>query len=153
MSNEPEALRKEAQRLRAMITHAEQRLAEIEQLLVLMEKYGLLPRGPQAIAGATADLERSLRSRCMPSQRVQVTETCAEILSDGVRRLSRELLPLLEQRGIKLGGRNPKGLLATYLSKDDRFISKQGWTLRQAPIVVTTGADSRAHVTENPNQG
>jgi hypothetical protein len=61
-----------------------------------------------------------------------IIEGCAAILSDGKRRLSRELLPELEKLGIIVGGKNPKSLLASYLSAAGGFesvIKLGGWKL------------------------
>jgi len=59
---------------------------------------------------------------------------CDSILSDGRRRVSKEIVPELAKLGVSLNhSKDPAGLLASYLSREkNRFVSdvKQGgWTL------------------------
>lgn len=137
-------------------------MAQIDRHLQFLGGHeGLLREGPRPIADCTPELRRGLVRKCSPSRRVQVTDACAEILTDGIRRLSRDLLPEFQARGIRLEGRNPKALVATYLSQDERFVSDQrlgGWALRQAPLVAFAESPlskpaGRAAITKAPNFG
>jgi hypothetical protein len=84
------------------------------------------------------------------SQRQRIIEAADMVLSDGRRRLSRELLPELTKLGVIVGGKDPSGNLAAYLSREkERFHTDQkrgGWTLtrmmqkaRPADVVATAG--------------
>lgn len=66
----------------------------------------------------------------------RILETSQDILSDGKRRTSRELVEELKKRGVDIGGADPVNNLAAYLSPDDRFDSKRsegGWGLILPP--------------------
>lgn len=65
-----------------------------------------------------------------------ILATAAQILSDGRRRTSKELVEELKTHGVDIGGQDPVNNLAAYLSPDDRFESKRsegGWGLVQGP--------------------
>jgi hypothetical protein len=66
----------------------------------------------------------------------RILETSLDILSDGRRRQSKELVDELQKRGVEVGGRDPVNNLAAYLSPDERFDSKRsegGWGLVLRP--------------------
>lgn len=65
-----------------------------------------------------------------------ILSATAQILSDGRRRTSKELVDELKAYGVDIGGQDPVNNLAAYLSPDERFESKRsegGWGLVQGP--------------------
>jgi hypothetical protein len=105
-------------------------LDEVRTLIGLMRKH-CTPSPFQSALELTASMTADMKKKLTKQQ--QIIKGCAAILSDGKRRLSRELLPELEKLGITVGGKNPKSLLASYLSAADDFVSDQklgGWTLQ-----------------------
>lgn len=66
----------------------------------------------------------------------RILETSRDILSDGRRRSSRELVEELKRRGVEIGGADPVNNLAAYLSPDKHFDSRRsegGWGLVLPP--------------------
>jgi hypothetical protein len=62
----------------------------------------------------------------------RILSTSAEILSDGRRRTSKELLGELKERGVEVDGNDPATNLASYLSRAEGFESNRrdgGWGL------------------------
>jgi hypothetical protein len=126
--------------LRAQSEAMNKELEELSLLITLARKY--LESQPhdrpkpitaddalRAVQGAVE------RSQSVPKRR-RIVEAAAEILSDGRRRLSREMLTELLGRGVEVGGAPGKeaASLASYLSKDDQFVSDikaGGWTLKR----------------------
>lgn len=79
-----------------------------------------------------------------------VAEVSAELIANSpsghVRTL--DLIPMLEERGVKVGGKNPLAGVSAVLSKDDRFTPnrKLGWALKKetpASVAADAGADSQ----------
>jgi hypothetical protein len=135
-----QGLATEAQELREQIAKASERLEEIETLVRLAAKYNLnVDVKPTAIL---MQPKRVTETRIMAAAhgaahaltvRDKIILGCESILDDGKRRLSRELVPLLATLGVKVGGKDPAGNLAAYLSKEkDRFdsnVKQGGWSL------------------------
>ncbi|HEV2700787.1 MAG TPA: hypothetical protein VGV09_04095 [Steroidobacteraceae bacterium] len=134
-----EGLAAEAATLREHIEQYRVRLEEIETLVRLAEKYNLcvdrhievVPE-PKRVTDSRlfAAIHRAARDMTI---RDRIILGCESILDDGKRRLSRELVPELAKLGVNVGGKDPAGNLAAYLSKEkDRFdsnIKLGGWSL------------------------
>ena len=78
-----------------------------------------------------------------------VAEASAELIANATTGHIRtaDLIPLLEERGITVGGKSPLAGISAILSKDDRFEPnrKLGWGLKQqtpASAVTDAGANS-----------
>lgn len=137
--NTLEGLTAEAKSLREQIEEHQARIEEIDTLVRLAEKYNLwvgrtveTDVQPKRVTDARALGAAHLAGRVF-TVRDRIILGCESILGDGKRRLSRELVPELAKLGVIVGGRDPVGNLAAYLSKEkDRFDSntKQGgWSL------------------------
>jgi hypothetical protein len=141
-------LQAEANRLRALIEETQKRLSDIETLIGLLGTYDqLLEASARPASELVTKLHESLKRRSN-TLKERILDASEEILADGARRLSRDLLPELAKRGVRVGGKDPAANLASYLSREkERFVSDQragGWTLRQrmdSKAVVTTSTD------------
>jgi hypothetical protein len=74
--------------------------------------------------------------------RDRIVSEARAILRDGKPRGTKELLDLLEQRGVRIGGTQQIANLSAYLSKADEFVSDRGrggWMLRQQWLKAVTG--------------
>ena len=111
----PETLAAEADSLVQSIRELQGRLQEIQALLHLSKKYNLVRSGPQPEPVSDADNDKAaelmahmermgLVSEPRPPLRARIIAAAARVLSDGKRRLSRELLPELEQYGVVIDG-------------------------------------------------
>lgn len=120
-------------KLREEARVVEKELEELDQLIALATKYGVTEFGPEPTSAIAARVAGQLAIPLEKTLRDRVLDTAEEVLADGVRRLSRELLPELAARGVVLRGNKPVPNLAAYLSKAaDRFTSNVkagGWTL------------------------
>ena len=113
----------------------QKRLDEIETLLRLSRKYGLLTTGTQS--GQTELTVHMERMGLVPEPRhplrARIIASADLILSDGKRRLSRELLPELARYGVVVDGQNASANLSAYLSREKHLFqsspSDGGWTL------------------------
>jgi len=137
-------LRAEADRLRRVIADAQTRLDEIRELIRLLEKFGsVIEQRPVDIETAALNaidkvVRRHQDLRRPSTQKDRITNACEIILSDGRRRMSRALLVDLRSRGIEVPGNDPATNLASYLSRDERFVSNKrlgGWTLASLETV------------------
>lgn len=93
---------------------------------------GVLPGGGALPAGVLP----VVRGFGRVTKKETILVTAAQILSDGRRRTSKELVDELKTRGVDIGGQDPVNNLAAYLSPDERFESKRaegGWGLVQGP--------------------
>jgi hypothetical protein len=111
-------------------------LKEVRLLIELARKYAPQPNPVQPAGAVVMSVTRGLADRGMTKQK-RIFKATLEILSDGKRRLSRDLIPELEKRGVIVGGKNPKSLLASYLSTaPDVFesdVKLGGWMIRLGP--------------------
>jgi hypothetical protein len=122
-------LEMEASSLRERIAVSRQRLTEIETFLQLGQKLA-----GRANTGPTVDemLGAISASAIGSKQRDRVLGVAQQLLSDGERRTTRDLLAEMSKFGVLPGGANPALNLSTYLSRDSRFVSdtkRGGWTL------------------------
>lgn len=130
-----EKLDAEIARLQHTINVSSARIEDLRMLRLLFTRYyDVFDTSPVSIEKSAADL---LAKLALGGKRVTKQEAiisgCKEILADGKRRFSRDLLIDLERRGVMVGGKNPKSNLASYLSHDDAFQADTklgGWTLR-----------------------
>jgi hypothetical protein len=89
--------------------------------------------GLKPIKKTAAAVGRKIKAAKYPTKRDAILNGCLEILADGKRRFARDLLIELEKIGVRVGGKNPKSNLASYLSHFDEFQADTklgGWTLR-----------------------
>ncbi len=159
-----ESLSAEAARLQVLIRESEERLHEVRTLIRLAKEFNLATSpAPEPISSILASrMARLAGLKANPaSLKSRIIEACEHILSDGERRLSRELLPELARRGVILEGSDPAANLSAYLSKErDRFTSNQklgGWTLTRltqrsnnAPSAVVAGTVKAGGNSESP---
>lgn len=117
------------------IKEEQQRLDELSVLRGLMEKHAQHVFGPSRVDAASLQTAMLAFGPTGKSKRERIILTAQEILNDGRRRISRELVRELGERGVVVGGSDDAGLLATYLSREkDLFVSDVragGWTLRR----------------------
>jgi hypothetical protein len=140
-------------------------LEEVRTLIGLMRKH-CTPSPFQSALELSASVTASMKKKLTKQQ--SIIEGCKAILSDGKRRFSRELLPELEKLGIHVGGKNPKSLLASYLSAADDFVSDQklgGWTLQSilrkgrqgevaaSPRLISNGGEATYHASSAWKEG
>jgi hypothetical protein len=130
--------------LAAEIARKRAELKELEELLRLAEKY-LRHAQPVRVTGvgaigALAMLAQKERNAASfgATKKDRILNGCEFVLSDGKRRISRQLVIELAEHGIRVGGENPgteAANLSSYLSREkDRFVSDVklgGWTLRR----------------------
>lgn len=121
--------------LREELAQAEEKHRDLDELVRIAEKYDLVPKARAASDLLNELIGPSFKASTHTTQYDRVVRGSEAILSDGKRRLSRDLLPELDALGVKVGGKNPKGLIATYLSREpDVFESDTklgGWALRR----------------------
>lgn len=132
-----ESLMAEAQDLRA-------RLEEIETLIRLATKYKLGTGAGTAITSSANPAKQITGAGVLTvlaaqmsgfgtTMKDKIINGSEHVLSDGKRRLSREIVADLAAIGVVVPGDDPAGYLATYLSKEkSRFTSDVkagGWTL------------------------
>lgn len=119
--------------LEGEIERLEAEREEIEEFIRLADKFGVRDLTTQSVANVTAELVNRLANQPKKTLRDQILDTAEQVLSDGERRVSRDLLPKLKELGVELGGKDPVLNLSSYLSKaKDRFTSDVragGWTL------------------------
>jgi hypothetical protein len=137
-----EKLTAEEERLRKVIADAQKTLNGIEEFRRLKSHLKPVLSGDIQDAGGLAHLgavaesvEFSLARKTgrAATLKDQILDACEEILTDGRRRFSRELLRELAYKGVMLTGRDPATNLASYLSREKaRFQSDKkagGWAL------------------------
>jgi hypothetical protein len=142
-----EDLNTEASRLRAQIERDQASLAEIETLLRLVEKYQLSVPHTRVTSEGALSMVLSAPQHATRSTGETVKElllrTAAAILSDGRRRLSRELVHEMKRHGVYVPGEDQAGNLASYLSREketfESNVKAGGWTLRQPQIKARPG--------------
>jgi hypothetical protein len=127
------------ERLRKVIQTANNDIADIEAYILLSQKPSIAAHiGMGRLTHLSADVSAVAETIAktagrFPSQKERILTASEQVLSDGVRRLSRELLPEIEALGVTVGGKDPVTNLAGYLSREKhRFQSDQkagGWTL------------------------
>jgi hypothetical protein len=91
------------------------------------------PSSEDRIARAL-DLARRERDEALnQTAKARITNAVADILRDGEARHTRELLSILESRGIHIGSADKVIGLSSLLSKDDRFVANRtfGWSLKK----------------------
>jgi len=96
--------------------------------------------GALAAQGGVLPVPPGIRGFGRVTKKETILSTAAQILSDGKRRSSKELLEELKARGVDIGGTDPVNNLAAYLSPDERFDSRRsegGWGLVHAPRDVS----------------
>lgn len=138
------SLRERMEKLRSSIADQQKQVDEIAMLLVLAEKYtGTIATGQAAQvtgAGVLKAIGNAILRGHGETKRSRIISACSEVLSDGQRRLSRELTAHLRQRGIEVrkgpfDADKEAAALASYLSKEkDIFVSdvkEGGWTLKR----------------------
>lgn len=122
--------------IQAQRSKLDEQAAKLDQLETLARQ--LFPYN----AAATPVRELTLTNPpAAPSmtKREQIYSTVESILSDGVRRSTKELESLLQARGVQVGGTDPVNNLSAYLSGTPakaRFESdrkKGGWMVIPAP--------------------
>ncbi len=139
--------------LKQRIKNDQDRLAKLDQLASLANDLypdNLSADEPRVITGSghlAAGKSSISGVAAVSTKRDRILIAAEEILSDGIGRDSRSLLPELEARGVTVGGSNPVNNLSAYLSAaKDRFESdraKGGWLLRtqRKQRVATTNDD------------
>jgi len=127
--------------LAAEIAHKKAELEELETLYRLSQKYLSQPHpqrvtqvGALAALAAVTERERTAAS-FGTTKKDRILNASEFVLSDGKRRISRELLKEIATYGIEVGGEDAAGNLASYLSRErTRFVSDVklgGWTLKK----------------------
>lgn len=129
----------EIARLRQVIAVAEAGISDLQNFKALLKKQALAPIiGESGLAplAASADAAVAVVAKKAGRQlykKDQILDAAENVLADGVRRLSRDLLPEIEKQGVKIGGKDAVNALAVYLSREKhRFQTDQragGWTL------------------------
>lgn len=129
----------EAERLKQVIAASEKQLDEINNLMALYRKHA--PRvigGMESMDSVAGKAQLALQGMAgrQQTRKDQITTNCEEILSDGVRRFSRDLVKELAARGVEIGGQSdPATALASYLCREPhRFVTNRkagGWTLKR----------------------
>lgn len=126
-----------AEQLRAEISAMQKNLEEMTTLIVLMKKYLQYDAKPvrvtsQVIASAVAVAAKQAAGETKHQRIVRTTDA---VLADGRRRLSRQLVVELRERGVEVGGKDEAARLASYLSHEKyRYqsdVKAGGWTLRR----------------------
>jgi hypothetical protein len=128
----------EMARLRTQIQRDQERLLEMETLIRLATKYNLsMPDTRVTAEGALAIVNAHQHVNNLPSPltvKELLIRTAERVLSDGKRRLSRELVRDMLRHGVAVPGEDPAGNLSSYLSKEkDTFesdVKAGGWTLK-----------------------
>jgi hypothetical protein len=146
---------REVSRLRDELSRVESEAVELDTLIRLGEKYNALnterPRPASELMAAVTVRIAGVDAK--PSTlRERIIWAVSEILKDGRRRFARDLLPVMKQMGVDLGGKNPSSNLSAYLSREkDIFVcdvKAGGWTLHrlQKKVRPEDVAASRASV-------
>jgi len=108
-------------------------IAELEELLRLADKHRLEVSVPISAEVARLSSQLAVRPSEMQTLRERIIAAAESVLSDGKRRVARELLPEMRKHGVILEGKNPYSNLSSYLSREkDKFVSDVklgGWTL------------------------
>jgi hypothetical protein len=109
-------------------------------LIVLLGTYDeLLGASARPASKLVTKLHESLKRRSK-TLKEQILDASEEILADGMHRLSRDLLPELAKRGVRIGGKDPANLASYFSREKQRFVSDQragGWTLRHRKEAAT----------------
>ncbi len=103
-------------------------ICEIEGAIRVIEKY--LPDGP---VGALATSAHYTMTRQQPKQQ-QILDGLIAILSDGKPRHTHNLLVELTEKGVAVGGSDPRGNLSSYLSREKELFEndrRNGWSLKK----------------------
>lgn len=113
-------------------------VAELEELLRLADKHRLEVSVPIAASLNRLQAQLEVRPSELQTLRERIIAAAESVLSDGKRRVARELLPEMAKYGVKLEGKNPQSNLSSYLSREkDKFVSDVklgGWTLRSLAV-------------------
>jgi hypothetical protein len=127
-------LQREISRLDAELTAARERATKIAHYIEMAREYQNVPEGTALIDGILiSKTAPRLRAAQGGMSGAAVRETIDILRESGRPVHTRELLPILEQRGIKIGGANPLTNLSGYLSRSDDLIAdrSRGWRLKE----------------------
>ena len=125
------ALKRQA--INARIKAAQQELAELDQFEALADK--LFPNTAITPGAASLSFNVSTVSAAVPmtmTKKDRIVTAVEQILADGKRRTSKELIGELTVLGVDVGGKDPVNNLGAYLSPCTKFNAirkKGGWGL------------------------
>ena len=126
LGNEFDLLEKEHQKIAA---RKEEILAKRKALEPVLVAYGA-----SMIDGAMKSIKQLISPSVQAPQTIKkrVLDRVSDILSDGKPRSTKQLLMLVEESGIHLGGTNQSIYLAVMMNKSGRYESNRatGWTLK-----------------------
>lgn len=142
-------LESRAETLRQRIAEDQKSLEEIETLKVLMMKFlpNLLDSSPMKrvdAGGMLSAVAHTVVRAKEETKRDRIVYAVREVLSDGIRHTTRELIDYLKMLyGIEIGGTDPVALLSSYLSREKTIFHSDlkagGWALRSAPGEAKSG--------------
>lgn len=129
------ALFNESRDLQRQLERVNARVQKIRQFVTLAEELRLAPEGaiqPSDFANITTKPASARKPPAgMKTTKERVAWVCAEILADGKPRHTRDLVPMLSEWGVEVGGTHQVLAVSAILSGDDRFkpSRKVGWSL------------------------
>lgn len=131
LSKEYDELGKEFKALDAIQRANAKRMAEITEKRNMIRPL-LVAYGASMVSGALESVKVLAAEGKKESTKAKVIRAVEAILADGVARSTKELLPMVEEAGIDLGGQNKLTYLAIILNKAGVFQSDRatGWTLK-----------------------
>ncbi|MDE2469896.1 MAG: hypothetical protein KGL35_14435 [Bradyrhizobium sp.] len=150
---ELQALFYESRDLEKKLASVNARVQKIRQFVRLGEELRLAGLGdeqkspsiaPQAESAPTTQLDH-MPPEGMKTTKEKVAWACAEILADGKPRHTRDLVGMLPEWNVEVGGTNKLFAVSAILSADDRFkpSRKVGWSLASYNArPESVGADS-----------
>ena len=116
-------------------------IAEINQALNVIGKYSI-----EGDFLSPSQVLMRLAAGKVKTKQQQILEGAALALAGGIRLHTSELLEVLKERGIEIGGEKPEANLSAYLSKSEDFENDRrfGWSLinKNAPGAATQGAST-----------
>lgn len=125
----------ESRELQRQLERVSARVQKVRQFVTLAEELRLAPEATIQLSDV-ANITIKPASAPKPPADMKTTKekvawACAEILADGKPRHTRDLVPMLSERGVEVGGTHKVLAVSAILSGDVRFkpSRKVGWSL------------------------
>ncbi|MBN8714489.1 MAG: hypothetical protein J0H50_11055 [Xanthomonadales bacterium] len=143
--------------LQRQIADLQSRQDRLSQFIATFEELRALPEEADDLVTPAARMNELAMSRPPRTAKAMIVDAVQQILADGRPRHSRELLAILEEQRIAIGGKNKLLALSAILSKDESFRAsrKVGWSLSTSetarPEPAATGSGLFIHSGEPPD--